>query len=524
MSHKSHRTRSVTSVSSKTTSITSAVAIARANAEAAKMRASFADQEMQLKLEKARVDAALESLAAKREAAAALAEAESLEAAQSPKLHSQSSMSSLEFPLQDSPQRTSQYVNEFPDPNYNPEPVPKQEYDVSSEVSESHHEAQLQDRNKLENVTQNNSANDYLAPHQVTNVDHPADTPYVRQKQYDTGWRHPEDTNRYERTSHHYQGDPSPVYSADNRFTTEFARFFTRRELVAKGLMKFNDQAEGYRAWKASFQNVIRDLGLQHREEIDLLVKYLGEESVKHAVRIRDININRPETGLREIWKRLDECYGSAEVIERALFKRIDDFPKISNKGLQKLRELSDLLKEVQVAKYEDDLQGLAFLDTARGVNPIVQKLPYNLQERWLTHGSTYKYKHSVPFPPFSVVVDFIHQQVRIRNDPSFDFAMPYATPSPPANPRRTSVAVHKTYVSSPGSNYRSAGCSQSETKVQDPDKQCPLHQKPHPLLKCRAFRGKSMPDRRSFLKENGICYKCCSSTTHYYYYSYLLL
>ena len=42
---------------------------------------------------------------------------------------------------------------------------------------------------------------------------------------------------------------------------------------------------------------------------------------------------------------------------------------------------------ELQVAKSEGDLQGLAFLDTARGVNPIVQKLPYNLQEQWITHG-----------------------------------------------------------------------------------------------------------------------------------------
>ncbi|XP_073499054.1 uncharacterized protein [Phyllobates terribilis] len=279
--------------------------------------------------------------------------------------------------------------------------------------------------------------------------------------------------------------------------------------------MKFSDQAEGYRAWKASFQNVTKDLGLLHREDIDLLVKYLGEESRKHAVRIRDINISNPENGLKDIWKRLDECYGSAEVIERALFKRIDDFPKVSNKGLQKLRELNDLLMEVQVAKCEDDLQGLAYLDTAKGVNPIVQKLPYNLQERWLTHSSTYKYQHNVPFPPFSAFVDFVCQQARIRNDPSFVFVMSYATPSPAANLRKESVAVHKTDFSSPGSNHRSAGNSQLETKTQDPNKQCPLHQKPHPLLKCRAFRGKSMPDRKGFLKENGICYRCCSSTSH---------
>lgn len=37
----------------------------------------------------------------------------------------------------------------------------------------------------------------------------------------------------------------------------------------------------------------------------------------------------------------------------------------------------------------------------------------------------------------------------------------------------------------------------------------------PHPLLKCRAFREKSLKTRKPFLKENRICYKCCSSTSH---------
>ncbi|KAM4014162.1 uncharacterized protein ACNLHF_004040 [Anomaloglossus baeobatrachus] len=557
----SHKTRSVASISSKT-SISSAVAIARAKAEAAKMRATFADKEVQLKvekaeqegrsyIEKARLDsekayldsgkarldcekarldikkaeeeqraqiekaclnATLEKLAAENEAAAALAEAECLEAAQNPELQRQDSILSLKFIPQDASQRTSQYVIELPDSNCDAEPVSTREH-VSDETNRIQHEARPQVRYKLENITRGNSADDNLATHQVAEANYHADMWYTRPKQYDTGWLHPEATNRYERTPHHYQGDPSPVYPADNRVITDFAKFFAQRDLVTKGLLKFNDQAEGYRAWKASFQNITTDLGLPHREEIDLLVKYLGEESGKHAARIRDININHPEVGLKMIWNRLDECYGSAEAIEKALFKRIDDFPKISNKGLQKLRGLSDLLMEFQVAKCEENLQGLAFLDTARVVNPIVQKLPYNLQERWLTHGSTYKYKHGVPFPPFSVFVEFVHQQAKIRNDPSFDFTISYATPSPAPNLLKTSVAVDKTNVSS-GFVHRSASDSHVQTKAQDPIKQCPLHQKPHSLLRCRASRGKPMPDRKSVLKENGICYKCCLSTT----------
>lgn len=43
----------------------------------------------------------------------------------------------------------------------------------------------------------------------------------------------------------------------------------------------------------------------------------------------------------------------------------------------------------------------------------------------------------------------------------------------------------------------------------------CPLHNKPHPLKKFRPFRNKLFDDRKAFLKEKGICFKCCSSVSH---------
>lgn len=61
---------------------------------------------------------------------------------------------------------------------------------------------------------------------------------------------------------------------------------------------------------------------------------------------------------------------------------------------------------ELQSAKEEGDLTGLAFFDTARGINPIVQKLPFSIQEKWLSFGSSYKQQQCVPFPPFYEFVE----------------------------------------------------------------------------------------------------------------------
>jgi len=60
------------------------------------------------------------------------------------------------------------------------------------------------------------------------------------------------------------------------------------------------------------------------------------------------------------IWQRLEECYGSAEMIENALLTKLEEFPKISNKDNEKLRELGDLLLEMEAARKVGFLPGLS--------------------------------------------------------------------------------------------------------------------------------------------------------------------
>ena len=46
--------------------------------------------------------------------------------------------------------------------------------------------------------------------------------------------------------------------------------------------------------------------------------------------------------------------------------------------------------------------------------------------------------------------------------------------------------------------------------------KKCPIHEDmDHTLNECRTFRRKSMRERKQFLRERNICYKCCESDTH---------
>ncbi len=73
-------------------------------------------------------------------------------------------------------------------------------------------------------------------------------------------------------------------------------------------------------------------------------------------------------------------------------------------------------------------------------------------------------------------------------------------------------VSVRKTRVFSEAT---AAPTGSVEKGALDPNRQCPLHNKLHALRKCRTFRSKPVEERRTYLKEKNICFRCCGSTKH---------
>lgn len=103
-------------------------------------------------------------------------------------------------------------------------------------------------------------------------------------------------------------------------------KYLAHRELVSNGLIHFDDCPDCYRAWRSSFINTIKDLGLTADEKLDLLSKWLGKESSEHVN--SSYSIRNADVALKIVWNRLDECYNSPEVIENVLFKKLDTFPQ----------------------------------------------------------------------------------------------------------------------------------------------------------------------------------------------------
>ncbi|XP_071150458.1 uncharacterized protein [Mytilus edulis] len=172
--------------------------------------------------------------------------------------------------------------------------------------------------------------------------------------------------------------------------------------------------------------------------------------------------------------------------------------------GIQKLG-LSDKIPA------EHQTQGVKeAIPVLRTKQDVIEEIPVSHQkqgEKWITRASRYKSNHGAAFPPFTELSAFISEISRIKNDPGFIFGSKVTPNTKGAAPRftsypKTKVGTHKTAV---------------EQQSGDASKQglCILHNTKHSLNECRAFRAKSIEERKGLLKENNVCYKCCDSTKH---------
>ena len=90
--------------------------------------------------------------------------------------------------------------------------------------------------------------------------------------------------------------------------------------------------------------------------------------------------------------------------MEAVIKNKIATFPKIKNSDYSRLFDLADLASEIESLRNDLHYSALfAYFDSSSGVNQLVAKLPYNIQEKWITEASNYKLHSWVAYPPFSV-------------------------------------------------------------------------------------------------------------------------
>ena len=404
--------------SRSSTASSSSLIRARAKAEAARTHLAFAEQEAKAKieraakeaehqkekadreatyqLEKAKKDVELEALTIRREAAMAEAEAAVWEAADG--MEKYMLVDEVGPSEEDKMRRTKEYITSHFDP-HSYKGHPSNDPPAQPAIKATQSTCQPPDLYVPPGVKIENQA-----PHGESDQQRGSKVNHT-------------DSNR---SAQPFYPQRAPTAPYTGPMVEHLAQYLARRDLVSSSLYQFDDQPEHYRAWQSSYISASQGLGLTATEELDLMTKWLGKESGNHVKRLRSVYITNPVIALTKAWERLQECYAAPEIIEKALFDRLDNFPRVSAKEQTKLRELADLLMEVQCAKEDGYLPALSYLDTARGIEPIVGKLPYGLQEKWISVGSKHKEENRGRFPPFEFFSKFVCSEARKRNDPSF--------------------------------------------------------------------------------------------------------
>lgn len=186
-------------------------------------------------------------------------------------------------------------------------------------------------------------------------------------------------------------------------------------------------------------------------------------------------------------------------MIESALSRRLEAFPKLAPKDSKKLYELSDLVSEIESIMCDERMKLLlGYYNSSTGVTPIVNKLPHNLQEKWTSSAVKYIKEHRIAYPPFTYFSEFLRDQSRIRNNPGFLYETTSVKKDSVSNHnQRNSVVVKKT-------SYDTRNENQNATPTTDDNsvlRKCPLHNSDHPLNKCRTLRSKTIQGRMKFLR-----------------------
>lgn len=146
-------------------------------------------------------------------------------------------------------------------------------------------------------------------------------------------------------------------------------------------------------------------------DEIDLLVKFTGSISQKYVLSLRAAHTKRPALGLVQIWERLEERYGSPEMIDSELK------PEAIKQRLEKTVRSGWYHCGDWSLKGKWHVLTHVFLFWSIGIGSLVCKLPYMLQEKGTSMAAQYNKKHHT-----------LHLAILYKNKAKFATILRYST------------------------------------------------------------------------------------------------
>ena len=263
-----------------------------------------------------------------------------------------------------------------------------------------------------------------------------------------------------------------------------------------------------FHPWKAAFKAMISDTNVSPVQEVNYLRRFTSGEAQKLVDNYRKRKQHDPSRLLSSLWAVLERRFGSAAAIPRVLLERLNKTAAFNDGENTKLQEFADLCADVE--SQMSYLPGLACLNFPNAIQPIAEKLPLPLRQKWEKEITKHTEKNYGVYPGFHIFSKVAQDQARIKNNPNI-LATNKRTQSTLTPPNRRekekSNRVLKTDAQPPAIQP-----DPPPKKEGGKAKRCPFHDlNGHTLEECQAFRSKSLDEKTEWLLAAGLCYRCLS-------------
>ena len=151
-----------------------------------------------------------------------------------------------------------------------------------------------------------------------------------------------------------------------------------------------------------------------------------------------------------------------------------------------------------------NNLPGLACLNYASAIRPIVDNLPNFLRFKWEKKVVSYAEENNDDYLGFHIFAVMMQKQAKLKNHPNV-----WAGEAVPEHAKKNDKQ---------GNGDRHTKVYRTETNDDDQsderkhEKHCCYHdRKGHELLDCKAFIAKRVEEKMEWLKSVGLCFRCLS-------------
>ncbi|XP_032402158.1 uncharacterized protein LOC116709857 [Xiphophorus hellerii] len=253
--------------------------------------------------------------------------------------------------------------------------------------------------------------------------------------------------------------------------------------------------------WKASFAALIDKRNISPADKLYYLKKYVGGSARQT---LDGIFYRNDSDAYQDAWERLNQRYGHPFIVQKAYRERLAKWPKIQTNDSAGFRAFADFIQTCHEAM--PHIEGLSILNDCEENQKLVQKLPNWAAARWNRQATQYM-KENGKFPSLRHFTEFMSSEAEIVCNPITSFQALHSTDVTKTTSkvyqkekRPTSSVLHTQVVTETES-------TKQRSNIKPPCMLC--QDNGHKLHSCPQFKGKSLEERRKYIKDKRLCYGC---------------